>query len=368
VLIFASPAVAQFALKFGPPEYCALAVFGLTVIAGLSTHSLSKGLMMGALGLLLATVGMDPITAIPRFTFGRQELLDGIPLIAVLIGVFALAEVFYQASQKEEEQVSVNQWGRVLPTAQEMKQVLPSVSLSCVSGTVLGALPGVGGDVAAFVAYDHAQKLSKTPEQFGKGSMEGLAAAECANNSVTGGAMIPMLTMGIPGDSVTAVLLGAMMIHGLKPGPELFHKETDLVGAIFMGLLLANLLVLPIGLLGAKLFAQTMRLPRPYLLPLIVVLCVIGAYAINNSFFDVGVAFLFGLIGWVFKRWDFPLGPLVLGLILGRMVEENLRRSLILSGGSPTIFLTHPIALVLLLGAALSAGYSVYTHAKQRVQ
>lgn len=368
VLMFASPAVAQFALKFGPPEYFALAVFGLTIIASLSAHSLAKGLLMGVFGLLLATVGMDPITAVPRFTFGRQELLDGIPFIAVLIGVFALAEVFYQVSRKEEKQVPVEQWGGVLPTAQEMKQVMPATSLSCVSGTMLGALPGVGGDVAAFVAYDHAKKLSKTPERFGEGSMEGLAAAECANNSVTGGAMIPMLTMGIPGDSVTAVLLGAMMMHGLKPGPELFQKEADLVGAIFMGLLIANLLVLPIGLLGAKLFAQTMRLPRQYLLPLIIVLCVIGAYAINNSFFDVGIAFLFGLIGWWLKRWDFPLGPLVLGLILGKMVEENLRRSLILSGGSPLIFLTHPIALVLLLCAVLSAGYSLYAHARQRVQ
>lgn len=368
VLMFASPAVAQFALKFGPPEYFALAVFGLTIIASLSVHSLTKGLLMGIFGLLLATVGMDPITAVPRFTFGRQELLDGIPFIAVLIGVFALAEVFYQVSRNEEKQVPVAQWGRVLPTAQEMKQVMPATSLSCMSGTMLGALPGVGGDVAAFVAYDHAKKLSKAPERFGEGSMEGLAAAECANNSVTGGAMIPMLTMGIPGDSVTAVLLGAMMMHGLKPGPELFQKEADLVGAIFMGLLIANLLVLPIGLLGAKLFAQTMRLPRQYLLPLIIVLCVIGAYAINNSFFDVGIAFLFGVVGWWLKRWDFPLGPLVLGLILGKMVEENLRRSLILSGGSPLIFLTHPIALVLLLGAVLSAGYSLYVHARQRVQ
>lgn len=368
VLMFASPAVAQFALKFGPPEYFALAVFGLTLIASLSAHSLAKGLLMGVFGLLLATIGMDPITAIPRFTFGRQELLDGLPFIAVLIGVFALAEVFYQVSRKEEGQVPVEQWGRVLPTAQEMKQVMPATSLSCVSGTLLGALPGVGGDVAAFVAYDHAKKLSKTPERFGEGSMEGLAAAECANNSVTGGAMIPMLTMGIPGDSVTAVLLGAMMMHGLKPGPELFQKEAGLVGAIVMGLLIANLLVLPIGLLGAKLFAQTMRLPRQYLLPLMIVLCVIGAYAINNSFFDVGIAFLFGLIGWWLKRWDFPLGPLVLGLILGRMVEENLRRSLILSGGSPAIFLTHPIALVLFLGAVLSAGYSFYAHTRKQVQ
>jgi putative tricarboxylic transport membrane protein len=364
VLMFASPSVAKFALQFGPPEYFALAVFGLTIIASLSAQSLAKGLLMGVGGLLLSTVGMDPITAVPRFTFGMQELLDGVPFIAVLIGVFALAEVFHQASQKAELVPASDQWGRVLPSKDEMKQVLPSISLSCVSGTLIGALPGVGGDVAAFVAYDHAKKISKTPEQFGNGSLEGLAAAECANNSVTGGAMIPMLTMGIPGDSVTAVLLGGMMIHGLKPGPELFQKEGDLVHAIFLGLLLANLLVLPIGLLGAKWFAQTMRLPRQYLLPLIVVLCTVGAYAINNSFFDVGVAYLFGLIGWALKRWDFPLGPLVLGLILGRMAEENLRRALILSSGSPSIFLTHPIALVLLLGAVLSVAYSLHARSK----
>ncbi|MCS7265656.1 MAG: tripartite tricarboxylate transporter permease, partial [Armatimonadetes bacterium] len=225
VLIIAAPLIANFALKFGPAEYFALAVFGLSIIASLSERSLVKGLLMGACGLLLATIGIDPITAVPRFTFGFQQLLEGLPFIPVLIGVFALGEVFHQATVREEVKVSFAELGRTIPNREEWRQILPATSLACVTGTLIGALPGVGGDVAAFIAYDHAKKLSRNPQRFGKGALEGLAAAECANNSVTGGAMIPLLTLGIPGDSVTAVLLGALMIHGIRPGPELFQKQ-----------------------------------------------------------------------------------------------------------------------------------------------
>lgn len=361
VLIVAAPLIAGFALKFGPAEYFALAVFGLSIIASLSERSFVKGLLMGVCGLLLATVGMDPITAVPRFTFGFQQLLEGLPFISVLIGVFALAEVLHQATIQVRQADSLSyEMGRTLPTRKEWRQILPAISLACGTGTFFGALPGVGGDVAAFVAYDHAKKLSRHPERFGKGALEGLAAAECANNSVTGGAMIPMLTLGIPGDAVTAVLLGALIIHGIRPGPELFQKQATLVAAIFIGLLVANLLVLPIGLLGAKLFAQTVRAPKHFLLPFIVVLSVVGSYAINNSLFDVAVMFIFGLIGWAMRRFDFPVAPLVLGLILGKMAEENLRRALILSEGKLSIFLTKPIALVLLIGASASVIFALW--------
>lgn len=360
VLIIAAPLIARFALKFGPAEYFALAVFGLSIIASLSERSLVKGLLMGALGLLLATVGMDPVTAVPRFTFGFQQLLEGLPFIPVLIGVFALGEVFYQATMQEETRVSFKELGRILPNREEWRQILPATSLACVTGTLIGALPGVGGDIAAFVAYDHAKKLSRNPHRFGQGALEGLAAAECANNSVTGGAMIPLLTLGIPGDSVTAVLLGALMIHGIRPGPELFQKQGEFVAALFIGLLVANLLVLPIGLAGAKLFAQTVRAPKHFLLPFIIVLSVVGSYAINNSLFDVAVMFIFGLIGWVMRRFDFPAAPLVLGLILGKMAEENLRRALILSEGQLDIFIMRPIALLLLLGAIVSIAFGLW--------
>jgi len=365
VLMFAAPQVARFALRFGPAEYFALAVFGLSVIASLSERSLLRGLLMGVCGLLLATIGMDPITAVPRFTFGVTDLLEGLALVPVLVGVFALGEVLYQFSLPEPDRSLFREIGRVLPSRREYGRITVPTLLACITGTFIGALPGVGGDVASFVAYDQAKKVSRHPEEFGKGSLEGLAAAECANNSVTGGAMIPMLTLGIPGDAVTAVILGALMVHGVRPGPDLFEKQTHLLAAIFMGLLVANLLVLPVGLAGAKLFAQTVRAPRHYLFPLIVLLCVVGSYAVNNSLFDVSVMLLFGLLGWGLRRWSFPIAPLVLGLILGRMVEENLRRALILSGGSCTVFLQRPLALSLLMLALLSVALTLWQRRKR---
>ena len=354
VLMFAAPQVARFALQFGPAEYFALAVFGLSVIASLSERHLLKGALMGVCGLLLATIGMDPITAVPRFTFGSTPLLEGLALVPVLVGVFAMGEVLYQTTLPEPDRSLFREIGRVLPSRTEYHRVTVPTVLASITGTFIGALPGVGGDVASFVAYDQAKKVSRHKEEFGKGSIEGLAAAECANNSVTGGAMIPMLTLGIPGDAVTAVILGALLMHGVRPGPELFEKQTHLLFAIFLGLLVANLLVLPVGLAGARLFAQTVRAPRRYLFPLIVVLCVVGSYAINNSIFDVGVMAFFGLVGWVLRVARFPVAPLVLGLILGRMTEENLRRALILSGGSCMVFVQRPIALSLLVLAVLS--------------
>lgn len=360
VLMFAAPQVARFALQFGPAEYFALAVFGLSVIASLSERSLWEGGLMGVCGLLLATVGMDPITAAPRFTFGMPSLLEGLALVPVLVGVFALGEVLHQSTLPEPDRSLFRDIGRVLPSRSDWKRLTLPTLLASVTGTLIGALPGVGGDVAAFVAYDQAKKVSRRPEEFGNGSIEGLAAAECANNSVTGGAMIPMLTLGIPGDAVTAVILGALLMHGVRPGSDLFENQTHLLSAIFLGLLMANLLVLPIGLAGAKLFAQTVRAPRHYLFPLIVVLCVVGSYAMNNSLFDVGVMLAFGVVGWALRRGDFPVAPLVLGLILGRMTEENFRRALILSGGSVRIFVERPLSAALLLLAVASVAFSVW--------
>lgn len=360
VLMAAAPQVARFALQFGPAEYFALAVFGLSVIASLSERALAKGLLMGALGLLVSTIGMDPITAVPRFTFGATQLLEGLAFIPVLVGVFAFGEVLYQSCLPEPDRSVFGRIARVLPSLGEWKQITPATSLACVTGTFFGALPGVGGDIASFVAYDHARKLSRRPERFGKGALEGLAAAECANNSVTGGALIPMLTLGIPGDAVTAVLLGALLVHGVRPGPELFEKQGTLLAAIFIGLLLANLFVLPVGLAGAKVFAQVVRSPRRWLAPTIVVLSVVGSYAINNSLFDVGVMFVFGLLGWGMRVWGFPLSPFVLGMILGKMTEENLRRALILSGGSWMVFLQRPLAATLIALAVLSILITVW--------
>ncbi len=339
-------------------------LFVLITFVGLVSIALSTPYADLVLGLgsqrLTATVGMDPITAVPRFTFGFQQLLEVLPFIPVLICVFALGEVLHQAAVQEETKVSFTELGGTLSNREEWRQILSATLLACVTGTLIGALPDVGGDVASFVAYNHAKELSYNPQRFGKGALEGLAAAECANNFVTGGAMIPLLTLGIPGDSVTAVLLGALMIHGIRPGPELFQKQGEFIAALFIGLLVANILVLPIGLAGAKLFAQTVRAPKHFLLPFIVVLSIVGSYAINNSLFDVAIMFVFGLIGLAMRRFGFPLAPLVLGLIWGRMAEENLRRALILSEGQLNIFFMRPIALLLLLGAVISVAFGIW--------
>lgn len=348
-LTFIAPKLATFALRFSSPEYFALGLFGLTIIASISGDSLIKGLISGIFGMLLATIGMDPLTAFPRFTFGRVELLNGISFIPVLIGLFAISEALIgienvRATTTRAIRASVELLNRV-----EIRRISWTAVKSALIGILIGIIPGAGAEIAAFVAYGEAKRSAKDPTQFGKGVLEGVAAPEAANNGVTGAALIPLLTLGIPGDAVAAVMLGALQIQGVRPGPGLFREYSELIYTLFAGFFIAYIVMLALGLLGARFFAQVLSVPKSILVPVIIILCIVGSYAVNNSLFDVWVMLFFGVIGYFMQKMRFPISPLVLGLILGPMVEAELRRSLLLSQGSPAIFVTRPVSLILLL-------------------
>ncbi|WP_027349217.1 tripartite tricarboxylate transporter permease [Halotalea alkalilenta] len=354
VLILVAPQLAAFALRFSAPETFALALFGLSIISTLSSGSMVKGLISGFAGLLLATIGLDPISGITRFSGDSLHLLGGISFIAVMIGLFAMSEVFRMMEGSSAVRAATGQMVKSVKDKaglswKEFKSLIVTLLRSTGIGTGIGMIPGAGADVAAFVAYNEAKRFDKDPESFGKGSLKGVAAPEAANNSLTGGAMVPLLTLGIPGDAVTAVLLGALLVQGLQPGPMLFENNGPLVYTLFIGMLLANVLIFVIGWSCIRLFTRILSVPIGLMIPVILVLCVVGAYALNNQFFDVIVMLLAGMLGYAMKRYDFPVAPLVLGMILGPMMESNLRRALIMSQGSLDIFYTRPVTAVLLL-------------------
>jgi putative tricarboxylic transport membrane protein len=354
LLVSIAPLIAQVALTFSTPEYFAIAVFGLTIISTLSTESPLKGIIAGLLGLLIATIGLDPIDGISRFTFGADVLLGGISYVPALIGLFAVAEIFW----------SVEEVGRVSPVAQKLKNILPNFDdikkilgtavRSGFIGSAIGSLPGAGADIAAFVGYGEAKRWSKRSEEFGTGRMEGVAGAEGANNAVCGSALIPLMTLGIPGDAVTAIILGAFIIRGLRPGPSLFSEHGDIAYTIFAGFLVASVMTLVIGLSLVKLFARILNISQKILLPIILALCLVGSYAIQNSEFDVYVTIFFGVLGYLFKKFGFQGSPVVLALILGPMAEYNFRLSLTASQGDYSIFVTRPICLAFLIVSLFS--------------
>lgn len=344
LLIFVAPQVAKFALKFSAPETFGLALFGLSVIASISGESLVKGLITGSLGLLVASIGLDPVGGFPRFTFGSQELMGGINFIPVMIGLFAASEAFMQMESIFTKNENIIKIDKVRLTWSEFKSLIPTILRSTGIGAFIGAIPGAGGDIAAFVAYNEAKRWSKNPEEFGKGKMHGVAAPESANNGSTGGAMIPLLTLGIPGDAVTAVMLGALMVQGLQPGPMLFTQKADIVYTLFVGMIFANLIILLYGTLGIGLFTKVLKVPKAVLTPMILVLCVVGAYSMGNNMFDVWIMFIAGVIGYFMQRYGFPASPVILALILGPMMEANFRRALVMSGGDYAVFFTRPIA------------------------
>lgn len=351
-LILIAPQLAKVALRFSAPEFFGLAVFGLSIIASISGKSMIKGLLAGVFGLILSTIGIDLVTGFPRFTFGNMNLFNGLAFIPVMIGLFAMSQAFTSIEHMLTKKMVVQKVGSILPTKADMKQIMPSILRGGIIGTLIGIIPGAGGEIGAFVSYNEAKRWSKHPEKFGTGIVEGIAAPEAGNNGVTGGAMIPLLTLGIPGDAVTAILLGALMIQGLQPGPLLFTEHAGLVYTIFVGILLANVFMLILGLFGAKYFAKVISIPSHILTPVIFVLCIVGSYAINNNFFDVMVMFGFGALGYVMEKTEFPVSPIVLALILGPMAERELRKALMMSNGSISILFTRPISL-LLIGVAL---------------
>lgn len=344
-----APPISKIALSFGPFEYLALITLGLITIGNLSEGSFIKAIIAGLIGLLLSTVGMDPFYGTPRFTFGSMELLSGIGLIPSLIGFFGLSEIIYQMQIPSHKHKKIDQLGQVIPKLKTFLKMIPVILRSSVIGAWIGALPGVGSTIASFLAYDNAKKTVKNPDiPFGEGAYEGVVAPEVANNAMIGGTMIPLLTLGIPGDAVTAVMMGAFIVHGLQPGPMLMTKSPDLFWYIVILLLLANILFLVIGLFVTKYFLKILSIRPETLMPVIAVLCFIGAYAIRNAPFDIIIMIAAGFLGYFFKTIKFPIGPVVIGLVLGSMADGELRRVTMISDGNILgKLLTRPIAIVI---------------------
>ncbi|MDR2860301.1 MAG: tripartite tricarboxylate transporter permease [Elusimicrobiota bacterium] len=365
VLITISPILANVALKFAAPEYFMLAVFGLTIIGGISGSSPVKGLIAGMFGMVLCTIGLDPMTSAQRFTFNNINLFSGLSLIPVLIGLFALSEAFVQMENisKEDGQKLNVKFNRSYLKLKELIKLLPTMIKSGIIGTFIGVIPGAGADIAAFVTYNEARRSSKDPQSFGKGNALGIAAPEAGSSGVTGGAMVPLLSLGVPGDAVTAVLLGALIIQGLQPGPLLFSEHPDVVYGIFSTLIISNFLVIILGLLGIKLFCRVIELPKPFIITVIIILSIVGSYAMNNNIFDVWMCLLFGVIGYAFQKGGIPASPIILALILGPMAESNLRRALLMYEGSYSFIWTRPISIVFLILIAITI-YSMVKKSK----
>ncbi len=357
VLILLAPQLAAFALRFGPAEYFALSLFGLSMLSSISAHSTLKNLIGGLTGVLLAMVGIEEISGFSRFDFGLPELMHGISFVPVMIGLFAGSEVFRQVARTGRAQLLTRNVSITLPSWAEIKQMRGTMLRSSLIGTYIGILPAEGGTIASFIGYNEAKRFSKHPEKFGTGILEGVAAPETANNAATGGAMVPTLALGIPGSGTTAVILGAMMIQGLRPGPLLFIQHADLVYAIFVAMFLANLIFLVVGLGGAKIFAQVVRVPTYLLTPIIMVLCVVGSYALNNNIADVWIMIACAVVGFYMGRHGFSAAPIVLGLVLGPLIEVNFRRALIIFSNDVTPFLTRPYSALFLFLTVLGLSW-----------
>ncbi|OQX89023.1 C4-dicarboxylate ABC transporter permease [candidate division KSB1 bacterium 4484_87] len=352
ILIFFSVPLAKAALSFGPAEYFALAVFGLTIISSLSKGNYLKAFIATLIGLLLNTVGMDPFTGYLRFTFGIPELSDGFSFIPALIGLFALSEIFLSMEKSETVKKAIGSVSGKMPKVKELWGIKRAIAQSSVIGTLIGVVPGAGATIAAFIAYNEAKRASKNKEEFGKGSIEGVAAAGASGSGSVGGALVPLLTLGIPGSAATAVLIGALMLHGISPGPELFKEKTAIVYGLFASLFIAYAAMLILGALGNQLWIKIIAAPKAILNPAILAIAFIGSYSVGNSMFDVWACFGFGILGWILRRYDFPTAPVILGLILGFLAETNFRRALLM--GDARIFFTRPVSLILLILAVLS--------------
>lgn len=352
VLMVACAPLARLALKFGSSDYFWLALFGLSMMISISHASLAKGLIVGFAGLALSTVGLDPLLGIKRYVGNNVALLDGIAFIPVMIGLFGIGEMLYQiftnAKESKEEDIAKIS-GRVLPTKEEHKRMTIPALIGSVIGVVVGIIPGTGGDISALVSWDVCKRVSKHPEEYGHGSIEGLATTCASNNASIGGAMTTALALGIPGDSSTAVLIGALTMYGMVTGPTLLSKSGDFVCRLYIIMLIANLIILPLGLLTAKACIKLLSVKNEYIQMAVLLICCIGAYSLNRSFTDVIIMFIAGILGFFFRVFDYPLGPLVLGLLLGEMCETNLRRTLMLSKGNPVRLFTSPISIVLII-------------------
>lgn len=369
ILLFVAPQIAKVTLLFGPPEYLALAVFGLSIIAGVSNNNIFKGLIGACIGIFIATVGMDNISGTMRFTFDNVNLTSGIPLIIALIGLFAISEIMIKsqynpktdAASLRSYSIDKNEFTRA-----EFKRCIKPISIGSIIGVIIGATPGTGGGLAAFVSYDQVKRTSKHPETFGHGEIEGVAATEAANNGATGATMIPLLTLGVPGDGATAILLGALMVHGMVPGPSLFVEQGHIMYAIMLGLIVINVFMYILGKGFTKFYAKITMIPYEILATIVLVFCIAGAYSTNNTIYDVFIIIIFGIIAYFLRRMDFQLVPVLLGIVLGPLAETNFRRSLVMSDGSLSIFITRPISAAFIFIAITSILLFLIKNAKKK--
>ena len=359
-LSFLAPQLAKIALSFSAVEYFAFAFLGLTIIVALG-DSILKAIISGLLGLLLATVGIDKLTTAERFTFGLKPMMGGFEFVSLIIGVFAVSEVLERIQSQEQgalltkEKVSTQ-----LPTLQEVLECKWTLLRSYVIGTIIGILPGVGATTASFFGYSEAVRFSKHPEKFGTGILEGVAACESADNAAVGGALVPLLTLGIPGSATTAVMVGGLLIHGIIPGPLLFVEQTKFVYTFFSGMFIAQIMMLICGMIGVRFFVKILNWPYSVLGPIILVLCVVGGFAMRNNPFDMWMVLVFGIIGYFLNRYKYPFAPLIVGLVLGDLVETSLRRTLMLQDYQFLPIFSRPIAASILIFAVVSLFYPLF--------
>ena len=365
-LILFAALLATLAQRFGPPEYFTLVAFSLTIIAGVSGERLSKGLLSACFGLLAATVGLDLVYGTNRFVFGSVELMAGLSFIPVLIGLFALPEVINYYAERPTEETETFDPRKTRASWSDFRRCFKSIFRGSLIGVVMGAIPGIGGAPSAFLSYSEAKRTSPRGNEFGKGELEGVAAAEAGNNGVAGSTMIPLLALGIPGDVITAVILGAFMIHGLRPGPLMFQQNIDLIYALFMGIILSSVFLFVIGKLAIRLFRRIAQIPYSILFPLVLVLCVFGAYAVNHSLFDVLVMGVMGVLGFLMLRFHLPAAPFLIAFILGPLLEDNFRQALLLSRGSLDIFFRSEITWLFWTLTALSVFLIVRRNFRRR--
>ncbi len=353
-LVLFAPLLAEWAIRFGPAEYFALMVFAFAALSSLAGGSLVRGLASTAFGLLLATVGLDPNSAIPRFTFGQIKLLDGMDFVVVTIGLFAVSEVLQLLEETERGRAAAGAYGRVMITVKELFHTLGTMIRGSVLGFLVGVLPGAGGTIASFLAYSTEQRVSDREGTFGKGDIRGVAAPESANNAAANGAMIPLLTLGVPGSGTTAVLLGALLGLGVTPGPLLIQEQPDLFWGLVASMYVGNIFLLLLNLPLVGVFVRALTLPRWFLLPGVAALSFVAVYAVNQSPFDLLLMTAFGVVGWGMRRTGFPLAPVILGLVLGPLMEKSLRRAMALSAGHWGVLFDSPIAITLWVLAAAS--------------
>ena len=352
-LVLLAKPLSELALSFGPAEYFSLMLLGLCAVSGLAGKSITKAMIMTVLGLLLATIGMDNVSGVARFTYNIPNLYSGLEFLTVAVGLFALGEVFRTILDKDKDGGKVAKVGRILPTKQDMKESSTPILRGSLLGFFIGVLPGAGATLASFFSYIAEKKLSKHPEKFGKGAIAGVAAPESANNAASGGAMIPLLTMGIPGSGTTAILMGALIMYNVQPGPLLFEDHPQVAWGLIASMFIGNVMLLVLNMPLVKVFAKVIETPAKYLLPIIITISIFGVYAVQANTFDLALLLACGVLGYYLSKHDYPVAPLVLALVLGPMIENNMRRALTSSEGDFSIFVTSPVSLLFLIIAAL---------------